>query len=112
VDCPDLKFFALSVIIQRQSGGNLAEILEKISSLIRERFMLHGKVRALTGEARASAVVLALLPFLMAAAIYYLNPTYLEILFRHPVGQLMLFVACVMMVVGMLVMKRMVSIKV
>ena len=112
VDCPDLKFFALSVIIQRQSGGNLAEILEKISSLIRERFKLHGKVKALTGEARASAVVLALLPFFMTAAIYFLNGSYLEPLFREPVGRLMVFVACVMMIVGMLVMKRMVSIKV
>ena len=80
VDCPDLKFFALSVIIQRQSGGNLAEILEKISGLIRERFKLHGKVKALTGEARASAVILSLLPFFMTAAIYLLN----TVLHRDP----------------------------
>ena len=112
VDCPDLKFFALSVIIQRQSGGNLAEILEKISGLIRERFKLHGKVKALTGEARASALILALLPFFMTATIYVLNPSYIEILFREPVGRWMVAGALAMMFIGMIAMKRMVSIKV
>ncbi|HTZ41253.1 MAG TPA: type II secretion system F family protein, partial [Syntrophales bacterium] len=112
VDCTDLKFFALSVIIQRQSGGNLAEILEKISSLIRERFKLHGKVKALTGEARTSAIVLSILPFLMGTAIFVLNPNYLEVLFREPVGRVMVVVAGALMVVGIFAMKRMVSIKV
>jgi tight adherence protein B len=112
VDCPDLKFFALSVIIQRQSGGNLAEILEKISYLIRERFKLHGKVKALTGEARASAIILSLLPFFMAATIYVLNQSYMEILFREPVGRLMIAAAFGMMLIGMFAMRRMVSIKV
>ena len=112
VDCPDLKFFALSVIIQRQSGGNLAEILEKISYLIRERFKLHGKVKALTGEARASAIILSLLPFFMAATIYILNRSYMEILFRETVGQWMVAGALAMMFLGMLAMKHMVSIKV
>jgi len=112
VDCPDLKFFALSVIIQRQSGGNLAEILDKISSLIRERFKLMGKVQALTGEARISAVILSLLPFFMAAAIYVLNRSYLEILFREPIGRIMAGTALAMMLFGMYAMKRMISIKV
>ena len=112
VDCPDLKFFALSVIIQRQSGGNLAEILEKISSLIRERFKLFGKVKALTGEARISAVILSLLPFFMAAAIYFLNRGYLEILIREPVGRIMAVTALVMMIFGIYAMTRMISIKV
>ena len=112
VDCPDLKFFALSVIIQRQSGGNLAEILDKISYLIRERFKLHGKVKALTGEARASAIVLSLLPFFMAAIIYFLNRDYIEILFRETVGLWMVAGAIVMMLIGMFAMKRMVYIKV
>lgn len=112
VDCPDLKFFALSVIIQRQSGGNLAEILEKISYLIRERFKLHGKVQALTGEARASAIVLSLLPFFMAATIYVLNKPYIEILFREPAGRMMVAGAFVMMIIGMFAMRRMISIKV
>jgi tight adherence protein B len=112
VDCTDLKFFALSVIIQRQSGGNLAEILEQISSLIRERFKLHGKVKALTGEARISAVVLSILPFVMATVIFFLNPNYLDVLLKEPVGRMMVVGAVTLMIVGMLIMKRMVSIKV
>jgi tight adherence protein B len=112
VDCPDLKFFALSVIIQRQSGGNLAEILDKISSLIRERFKLFGKVKALTGEARISAVILSLLPFFMATVIYVVNRGYLEILFREPIGRIMVGAALAMMGLGIVAMKRMVSIKV
>lgn len=111
-DNPDLKFFVLSVIIQRQSGGNLAEILEKIGSLIRERFKLYGKVRTLTGEARISAVILCLLPFFIATVIYVLNREYLEILFREPVGQIMAGVSAVMMILGMLAMRRMVNIEV
>ena len=112
VDCPDLKFFALSVIIQRQSGGNLAEILDKISYLIRERFKLMGKVKALTGEARISAVILSLLPFFMAAALYFVNKGYMEILFREPVGRIMAGTALVMMALGIIAMKRMISVKV
>ncbi|HTZ41545.1 MAG TPA: type II secretion system F family protein [Syntrophales bacterium] len=112
VDSTDLKFFALSVIIQRQSGGNLAEILEQISSLIRERFKLHGKVKALTGEARISAVVLSILPFAMAGVIFFLNPNYLDVLLKEPAGRVMVMGALTMMIAGILVMKRMVSIKV
>ena len=111
-DCADLKFFVLSVIIQRQSGGNLAEILEKIGSLIRERFKLFGKVKALTGEARISAVILTILPFAIAAVIFFLNRAYIETLFREPVGQIMVGAAAVMMILGVLVMRRMVIIEV
>jgi tight adherence protein B len=112
VDSTDLKFFVLSVIIQRQSGGNLAEILEKISGLIRERFKLFGKVKALTGEARISAVILTFLPFVIGAIIFILNPAYIGILFQEKVGQIMLIVAVFMMIVGIFVMRRMVGIKV
>jgi tight adherence protein B len=112
VDCTDLKFFVLSVIIQRQSGGNLAEILEKISSLIRERFKLFDKVRALTGEARISAFILTVLPFAIAAAIFILNPAYIEVLLREPVGRFMLLAAGLMMLMGIYVMRKMIAIKV
>jgi|WetSurMetagenome_2_1015567.scaffolds.fasta_scaffold24984_2 tight adherence protein B len=112
IDCTDLKFFVLSVIIQRQSGGNLAEILEKISGLIRERFKLFGKVKALTGEARISAVILTILPFVIGGIIFLLNPAYIGILFQEKIGQIMLLGAVVMMIIGIYVMRRMVGIKV
>jgi tight adherence protein B len=112
VDCTDLKFFVMSVIIQRQSGGNLAEILEKISSLIRERFKLFGKVKALTGEARISAFILTVMPFAIAAVIFWVNPGYVEVLLQEPVGRVMLLGAAVMMAMGIYVMSKMVAIKV
>jgi len=71
-----------------------------------------GKVKALTGEARISAVILSLLPFFMAAAIYILNRGYLEILFREPVGRIMTGLALALMGLGIVAMKRMIAIKV
>ncbi len=65
VDCQDLKFLAVAIIIQRESGGNLTEILESIATLIRERFKLHGKVRALSAEGKLSAIILTALPFVI-----------------------------------------------
>ena len=112
-DCADLKFFVLSVIIQRQSGGNLAEILEKIGSLIRERFKLFGKVKALTGEARISAVILTILPFAIAAVIFFLNRAYhRRSCSRSPWARSWSALPLVMMILGILVMRRMVIIEV
>jgi len=74
VDCPDLKFLTVSVLIQRETGGNLAEILDSIGRLIRERFKLKGRIRTLSAEGRLSAVILVLLPMFVALAITVLNP--------------------------------------
>jgi len=112
VDCPDLKFFVIAVILQRETGGNLAEILENISYLIRERFKLHGRVRALSAEGRLSATILIILPFFIAFVISIINPNYLRILITDPIGNILIFVAMAMMIVGFLIMKRMIDIKV
>lgn len=112
VDCPDLKFFAVSVIIQRQSGGNLAEIMENISRLIRERFKLRRHIRALTSETRLSAFILMLLPFIFSGALLLINPDYVKVLVTDPVGRMLSAVSFTMMCCGMLVMKRMTIIRV
>ena len=112
VDCPDLKFFVVSVNIQRETGGNLAEIVTNIAALVRERFKLHGKVRVLSAEGRLSAWVLTALPFLAAGAIFAMNPEYLTKLLSHPVGRSMLMGAGIIMAFGILVIKRLVIIKV
>ncbi len=112
VDCPDLRFFVISVLIQRETGGNLAEILENIAYLIRERFKLHGRIRVLSAEGKFSAIVLLALPFLVATALIFLNPNYLKILFTDPMGNLMVGFAGLMMVLGVLVMKKLVAIRV
>jgi tight adherence protein B len=112
IDSDDLKLFVISVIIQRTSGGNLAEILENIGRLIRERFKLKGHVRTLCAEARLSAYILVGLPFFIAIVIYFLNPSYIELLFTDPIGHSMLVFAGIMMTLGIITMKKMVNIKV
>ena len=108
----DLKFFATAVVLQRQTGGDLAEILDKIGALIRDRFRIWGQVQALTGEGRLSGVVLLALPFVLFIAVYQLNPDYLMVLFTDPMGKKMLAVAIFMQIVGALVIRKIVNIKV
>jgi tight adherence protein B len=112
VDCPDLKFFVISVILQRETGGNLAEIIESIARIIRERFRFNDKLRVLSAEARFSMKVLVGLPFFMLVALRFMNPEYVNLLFEEEMGKMMLGVAALMMVFGILVMMRMVKIRV
>ena len=112
VDCPDLRFFIISVIIQRETGGNLAEILGKISYLIRERFKLQSRVQVLASEGKLSAIILIAIPFVIALALSVLNPGYIRTLFIDPVGKALVAFALLMMVIGIFVMKRMIQIKV
>ncbi len=108
----DLKFFVTAVAIQRQAGGDLAEILNKISYIVRERFKILGQVKALTGEGRISGVVLMGLPIVLFFTVYYLNPEYVMLLFNRELGRQMLTVAAIMQVFGALVIKKIVDIKV
>ena len=108
----DLRFFVTAVILQRQTGGDLAEILDKIGALIRERFKIWGQIQALTGEGRLSGVVLLAMPPALFVVMYYLNPEYCMALFNDPMGQKMLAGAIVMQIVGALVIKKIITIKV
>ena len=108
----DLKFFATAVVLQRQTGGDLAEILDKIGHLIRERFQIWGQIQALTGEGRLSGVVLLALPVALFFAVYYLNTEYVMLLFTDPMGKKMLAGAVVMQVIGALVIRKIINIKV
>lgn len=108
----DLKFFVTALILQRQTGGDLAEILDKIGELIRDRFRIWGQVQALTGEGRLSGVILLALPFVLFAAVYQLNPDYVMVLFKDPMGTKMLAIAVLMQIVGALVIRKIVNIKV
>jgi tight adherence protein B len=112
VELMDVKFFVTSVNIQRETGGNLAEIVDSLGRLIRKRFELKKKIQALTAEGRISAIVLMSLPFGMALALYFMNPDYLTPLFTDPMGQSMVAGAAVMMILGAVVMQRMINIKV
>jgi tight adherence protein B len=112
IDCPDLRFFAVSVIIQRESGGNMAEILESIASLTRARFKLRGKIKALSAEGKLSAIILLALPVFVALALWVVNPSYLQVLTGDPLGKTLVICALLMMGIGVLSIKRMIDIKV
>lgn len=108
----DLGYFVTAVLVQSESGGNLAEILENIGSLVRERMKLKGKVKILTAEGRFSALILMGLPVITFLALYVVNYNYIMLLFSDPLGKKMLGAAIVNMTIGAWVMKKMVSIKV
>jgi len=112
VDCEDLKFFVVSVIVQRETGGNLAEILESLGRLMRERFKFLGHVRVLTAEGRMSAMVLVAMPFFLVGALSLLNPEYTKVLFFDPIGPVLIIIALTLMGFGSLVIKKLVAIKV
>jgi len=108
----DLRFFVTAVILQRQTGGDLSEILDKIGSLVRDRFRILGQVQALTGEGRLSGVVLMALPLVLFVVVYHMNPDYVSQLFTDPAGKKMLAVAVFMQILGAIVIKKIVDIKV
>ena len=108
----DLKFFVTAVVIQRQTGGDLAEILDKIGYVIRERFKIMGMVQALTGEGRISGVVLIGLPFFLMLTMLYLSPDYVSMLWLDPRGRMMSAFGCVSMLIGALFIRKIVNIKV
>ena len=112
VDVADLKFFAVSVNIQRETGGNLAEIVENIARLVRERFVLFGKVRVLSAEGRLSAWLLSALPFAVTLILYLINPDYMSLMWTTELGQQMSYGAVIGMAFGMWCMRRLVRIKV
>jgi tight adherence protein B len=108
----DIKFFVTSVLVQRETGGNLAEIIDSLATLIRKRFELQMKVKALSAEGRFSAIVLFILPLFVAGALFKVNPEYIGLLFTDPFGQNMGIATGILMLTGAAVMKRMVDIRV
>ena len=107
-----MSFFTTAVLIQRETGGNLTEILEKISTLIRERFKLRNQIAALTAEGRLSGLILLLLPPALAGILMLINPEYGTLLIKHPTGQIMCGVALGFQLLGMWCIHKIVSIKV
>jgi tight adherence protein B len=112
VESQDLKFFVVSVILQRETGGNLAEIIDSIAYIIRERFKLRGKIRILSAEGKLSAVILVALPFCIAAYVRFMNPEYINLLVTRAAGKAMLLCAGIMMAAGIIVIRKMINIRV
>ena len=112
IDSLDVRFFVTAVMIQRQTGGDLAEVLDNISSVIRGRIELAGLVRGLTAEGRLSGWVLFALPVIVFLATLYLNPDYARVLLEDPIGKIMLMVAGGMQLMGIAMIRWIVNIKV
>jgi len=112
VDSLDARFFVTAILIQRETGGNLAEIIDKIAHVIRERFRIQGQVKVFTAQARMTGIILSLLPVGLALAIGLLNPDYLKPLWFERAGRIMIAVAICMQIAGALVIRKIVRIKI
>ena len=112
VPITDLRYFVIAVLIQRESGGNLAELLDKISGLIRARLTLLQKIRVLSAEGRLSAWILSCLPFAVAFMINIVNPGFMNVLWTDPAGIMMAQTALGMMATGIFIMSRIIKIRV
>lgn len=111
IDIVDLKLFATAVIIQRESGGNLTEMLSKISATIRARFKLLGQIKVLTAQGRFSGFILGSLPIGMALIVSTLNPDYISLLWVEPMGRFMIAIGLTMQILGFIIMQKIVKIK-
>ena len=109
IDSPELRYFVTSVIIQRETGGNLVEMLVKIAEVIRRKFRFREKVKTLAAEGKISASILLALPFCAGTAIFALNPEYIRVLVDDPLGPYVVTVALIMMSIGSFIMYRLVQ---
>jgi tight adherence protein B len=112
VDSLDARFFVTAILIQRETGGNLAEIIDKIAHVIRERFRIQGQLKIFTAQARMTGAILSLLPVALALAIGFLNPDYLKPLWFERAGRILIGIAICMQITGALVIRRIVRIKI
>lgn len=108
----DTRILATAVLIQREVGGNLAEILDKIAYVIRERFMIRRQLRTYTAQGRVSGMILALLPLALGCAFFLLNPDYIMTLFTRSIGRLMVAGAIVMQIAGYFWIRKIVNIEI
>ena len=112
VPLTDLRYFVVAVLIQRESGGNLTEILANLSQLIRERLKLLAKVRVLSSEGRMSAWILGLMPFFLAGAMNLVNPEFMSLLWKDPIGIAIIKYMLTLMLIGAVIMRRIIRIRV
>jgi tight adherence protein B len=108
----DVRFFVTAVLIQRDTGGNLSEILDNLAHVVRERFKIHRQVRVHTAHGRFTGYVLLALPAALAVALSFINPEHMQLLFRESMGQTMLIGAIVMQTLGFLWIRQVIKIEV
>ena len=108
----DVRFFATAVLIQRETGGNLSEILENLAHVVRERFKILRQVRVYTAHGRLTGYVLLALPAVLSIALMFINPDHMNMLFREHIGQILLMAAITMQTIGYIWIKQVVKIEV
>ncbi|MPZ55799.1 MAG: pilus assembly protein [Rhizobiales bacterium] len=109
IPLPEADFFAIVISIQQKAGGNLSEALGNLSRVLRDRKKMKAKIKAMSMEAKASAVIIASLPIAVMLLVYFSSPSYIELLWTHPTGRLMLAASAMWMGCGVLVMKKMIN---
>jgi tight adherence protein B len=108
----DVRFFVTALLVQKETGGNLAEILDNLAKVVRERFRIQGEVRIRTAQGRLTAIILISLPPLMVVLLRVMNPAYINLLFTDPWGPYFLGVAAVLQVIGSILLWKIVQIEV
>lgn len=108
----DVRFFATAVLIQRETGGNMSEILENLAHVVRERFKILRQVRVYTAHGRFTGYVLLALPAVLCIALSFINPDHMNLLFRHRIGHMLLMTAIVLQTIGFIWIKQVIKIEV
>ncbi len=108
----DLSFFVTAVNIQRETGGNLAEIFEKIGTTIRERFKILGQVKIYTAQGKLSGYILTAIPLFLAFTIWVISPDYIDVLFKTTVGMYMVAIAIALQIIGFFIIKKIINIRI
>lgn len=111
IPLPDVHVFVTALVIQRESGGNLAEIIDNLSRVMRDRFKLFQQMKVFTAQGRMSLLILMLIAPAMALAMYIVNPGYIGILFTDPLGQKALLMAVIFQILGFLVIRKIIETK-
>ena len=109
IPLPEANFFGIVIAIQSRSGGNLSEALGNLSRVLRDRKKMKAKIHAMSMEAKASAGIIGSLPLVVMFLVYVTSPSYIELLWTHPTGRLMLAGSAVWMFIGCMVMRKMIN---
>lgn len=112
VQSRDLELIIMAVLIQRQIGGNLSEILDNISDTIRSRIKIKGEIKILTAQGRMSGLIISLMPVAISVLLYFINPSFISVMFEHPLGLAMIGLAVLMQGIGIFLIRRIIRIEV
>jgi len=112
IDLVDVRILVTAILIQREVGGNLAEILDNLSAVVRARFTIRRQIKVYTAQGRLTGHLLALLPFMLFGILYTVNPEYMSVLFTDPIGKILVGVALVMQLAGFFWIRKIVNIEI